>query len=619
MLMKLSSKPATERRGFLIIIIAFINLSFVICHLSFAQDLPRFYGEEVVVTAARLPQVAQASPWNTSVITADQLKNFRTAGEALRIVAGVDAQSYGAPGALNSVRLRGANASQVVILVDGKRVNSPTLGMIDLGDILTDNIDRIEVVRAPLSAVYGSDAVAGAINIITKNNQSVNRGVILLLGSYGEQKYSAAAAGSAYSVTVSSDQSGGFRRNGDYRATSAAGKLVTPVSLGEMTVDYSLYNADKGVPGVPTSDADVASATEPNDRQKDKNTAVSFTLQNGASRLRAYQNTTDQQLAPYIFGASSNQTVQTGLELQQTNGRLVYGVEAREDQGKTTMSGGHTIRNYAVFIENTFTLARRYTVTASLRGDKHSTAGTAVNPRLGLAYQPNPDLVVRASAGTAFRAPTLNELYWDDGWMFGDTALKPERSFTYEFGLERQLSGNSFAKLSYHRTAVTDLILWDWQSSTIETQAKNIGEAELEGMEFELSRALGDRGTAFVNYTYQRAVNKKDFDALAVGKTLRYTPRNKYNVGLTLGDSTLLVRYVGERYADAYNTIILPAYTVVDFRLARRLGGFDVELACRNLFDERYSEAVGNDPVTYAVRSYPLPGRTYSVGVKWLF
>jgi iron complex outermembrane receptor protein len=201
--------------------------------------------------------------------------------------------------------------------------------------------------------------------------------------------------------------------------------------------------------------------------------------------------------------------------------------------------------------------------------------------------------------------------------MFGDTGLKPERSFTYEFGLERRLSENSFAKLSYYQSTVTDLILWGWQSATSQYQAMNIGEANMEGVEFELSRGLGERGTAFINYTYQQAVDKKDVNASAVGKKLPYTPQNKYNAGITLGDSSMLIKYVGERYADARNTLQLPAYMVVDLRLARKVSGFDVELLCRNLLDTQYSEAV-DLYATPAPRNYPMPGRSYSLGVKWV-
>jgi outer membrane cobalamin receptor len=397
------------------------------------------------------------------------------------------------------------------------------------------------------------------------------------------------------------------------------GKLVFPLSFARLLIDCNLYNAVKGVPGVPTSEADPASATEPSDRQTDKNTFASVSLNNDDINLRIFQNTLEQKLDPYIWGASSNQTGQTGIEWQQKIGlgNIVYGLEAREDRGKTTMSGDHAIRNYAAFIQDEVQLLDQHVLVAGIRGDKHSTAGTSYNPRLGWVFQQSPGTAWRASVGNAFRAPTLNELYWNDGWMFGDASLKPEKSFTYELGLEKKLSENSSARLSYYASTVTDLILWDWQSSTIETRAKNVGEAFMEGVELEWERKLGERGKAFINYTYQKAVDRKDFDALAVGKTIRYTPQTKYNAGLVLGESSLLIRHVGERFADQYNTITLPAYTVVDLKLAKKIKAMEIEFSVDNLFNESYSEIVGNNPTTWAVTKYPMPGRKYQAGVKW--
>jgi outer membrane receptor protein involved in Fe transport len=229
-----------------------------------------------------------------------------------------------------------------------------------------------------------------------------------------------------------------------------------------------------------------------------------------------------------------------------------------------------------------------------------------------LTYQLAGNVFLKASAGSAFRAPTLNELYWNDGWMFGNPNLKPEKSFSYELTLEKHLGADYLTRVSYYSAMTTDMILWDWQSSTIETRAKNVGRVDTEGVEFELVRALGDKGKAFINYTYQTAVDREDFDLLAVGKTIRYTPRNKYNLGLTYNGTGVYVRYVGERFADQYNTVKLPAFTVVDLRYENPL----LTLSVDNLFDEKYSEAVGNDPTTYAARNYPMPGRNYKIGVK---
>lgn len=609
------------------VVILFLHLSFVICHLSFAQEAPRFYGEEVVVTASRLPQLASKSPWNTSVITSQELKNFRTVGEVLRMVAGVDSISYGYLGATNSVRLRGANASQVLILVDGRRINSPTLGMFDVGDLLVDNIEKIEVVRAPLSAVYGSDAVSGVINIITKSPKEAERFFSISAGSFGTQQYKFSVGGENYLFSGDYIKSDGFRTNSDYLAKNVYGKLTFPIPFGQLLVDYNYYDAAKGAPNVPTSEADPTSSSSPNDRQADKNTLVSLKLKGDNCSLRVYQNVLDQKFDSFsIWGVATTETTafRTGIEweqnLSQSIGRILYGVEAWEDRGKGTTLGDHTVRSYAAFLQDEIQFGEQFSLTASIRGDKHSFAGTSINPRLGIVYQPAGDLILRASAGTAFRAPTINDLYWSSVREFGDANLKPEKSISYDLGIERRLSDNSSAKLNYFMSNTTDLILWDWYTTT-ESRAKNVGEVDNEGLEFELTRKFGGESKGFVNFTYQKAIDKQDRDLLAVEKTIPYTPQIKYNVGFVYEGGSVIVRHVGERYADGHNTIKLPAYTIVDLKLSKKVRGFTIDFLVENLLDEKYSEAVGTyyNPVTYAFenRNYPMPGRRYSIGVKW--
>lgn len=606
-------------RSFLVLLLVLIS-SFWFGHSSFALDAPHFYGNEVVVTASRLPEPRNASPWDTTIINSTELKNYKTVGNALRTVAGADVISYGSFGSLTSVRLNGANSSQVLILVDGRRINSPTLGMFDTGDLLVDNIERIEVVRAPLSAVYGSDAVSGVINIITKSPKQAVTSVSALTGSFGTTQYKLNLGTDQFLLSFDELRSAGFRTNSDYLADNFYGKIVQPTPLGQLFADYNLYDAHKGIPGVPTSEADPSSATEPNDRQSDRNTLASAGIKTDNYQLRAYQNNLDQKLNPYIFGASVNQTLQSGLEWNQNfallGNKILYGLEGRKDSGNTTMSGDHSITNYAAYLQDELKLGGAVFI-ASLRGDRHSTAGTSVNPRVGLTYQLGDDLLFRASAGSAFRAPTLNELYWNDGYMFGNPNLKPEKSVSYDLGLEKQLSETTTARLNYFNSTVTDMILWDWMSSSSETRAKNVGQVASQGVEFELDRKIGENGKGFINYTYQTAVDQQDFDPLAVNKTIRYTPANKYSVGIVSGKTSLVARSVGERYADQYNTIKLPAYTVVDFNYVKEMGGWELNFAVNNLFDERYSEVVGNDPNTFAPRDYPMPGRSYSLGVKW--
>src|SRR3989338_8239365 len=606
-------------------------VSLFVCSASFALDVPRFYGEEVVVTASRLPRLKTESPWNTSVLSAAELKSFKNIGEALRVVAGADVISYGYLGSLSSVRLRGANSSQVLVLLDGRRINSPTLGMFDSGDLLLDNVERIEVVRAPLSAVYGSDAISGVINIITRSPKEDMKTLSAMTGSFGTQQYKAAFENDKFLLSASQLRSDGFRTNGDYFASNIYGKVVYPLPIGQLFADYDLYDAKKGIPGLPTSEADPASSTQLSDRQSRRNTFASVGLKSDSYQLRGYQNTLNQGLNLATSGVSTNEAWQTGLEWNQNfelmAGKVLYGLEWRQDRGQTTMSGDHTITNVAAYLQDEIELGPQTVLTASFRGDKHSTAGTSFNPRAGLVYQASDDLTLRASAGNAFRAPTLNELYWNESWggvagMFGDTNLKPEKSFSYEMGIERQLTRNTSAKLNYFSSAVTDMILWaNVDPVNGVYQVKNIGKTQTEGVEFELTRSIGNDGKGFVNYTYQKTIDKEDSNPAAIDKMVPYTPTNKYSIGVISGKTSLIAKFVGERYADSSNAVKLPGYTVVDLNFVKEVAALELNFAVNNLFDERYSEIVGSYNIpgtfTYENRNYPMPGRTYSLGVKW--
>ncbi|MBU0630781.1 MAG: TonB-dependent receptor [Candidatus Margulisbacteria bacterium] len=597
--------------------LVFFCFTFMTAQDSFAAA-PIFYGQEVLVTGSRFPQPVTLIPWNATIISQIQLKDFTNVGEAVRNVAGLDVTSYGYLGAVTSARLRGANSTQVLVLLDGRRLNSPTLGTFDLGDILTSSIDRVEIVRSPLSALYGSDAVSGVINIITKEPKD-ERYISVTNSSYGTWQYGVKIGGGNYLLTADYIQSDGFRQNSAYAARNVYGKFTLPLGFADIIVDGSLYDALKGIPGVPTSESDPASATEPSDRQADRNITIGAALRNDDFSLRAYANTLDQKIDPYIFGVSSNKGWRNGLEWQQNLnvglGKTLYGIELIEDRGESTLAGAHSVSNYAAFVQDEILFGRTL-FSLSVRGDRHSTAGTSINPRAGLTYQLGRNLALKLSAGSAFRAPTLNELYWNDpAWgMFGNASLKPEKSTSYNIALERNISDRQIVRVSYYQANLTDMILWSYDPATFQTLATNIGEVQSNGVEFDLEHKFAT-GKGYANYTYQQVVDKK----VAVDKQVPYTPRSKYNVGLIMGGSSILARYVGSRYVDSQNTIELPAYTVVDFHLTRPLFGAEAVFAANNVFDEQYSEAFGLDPNTYAMRKYPMPGRNYSLGVKWTF
>ena len=147
-----------------------------------------YYLEEIVTTATRIPHILKYTPVSVSVLTRDRIEaaNPQDVGDILEEVAGLKVERYGAMGANSTVHLRGLYSSHVLVMVDGRPVNSPSLGSADLSWLSVDNIERVEVVRGPSSALYGANAVAGVINIITRQ-YSAQPSVGAQLGSFNQQ------------------------------------------------------------------------------------------------------------------------------------------------------------------------------------------------------------------------------------------------------------------------------------------------------------------------------------------------------------------------------------------------------------------------------------------------
>jgi len=276
---------------------------FFVCP-SFAFDLPHFEGQEVVVTALRMPVLSDKSPWKTTVLTSDEFKT--TLYQTLTDAAGADVRATGYLGSSATARLRGGTSQQVLVLKDGMRVASPLLGLTDFNDWLLSDIEKIEIVKAPLSSIYGSDATGGVINIISKNPDKDEKKINLSYGTYNTRNYEVLLGGNFNQIGILTSlneiKSDGFRENSAYKAYGINHKFIFGDKLH---IDINYYDADKGVPGVPTSSSDPYSASTPGDRQKDKN--LFFNLRFNDSKedttveIKTYSNFLNSDLHQYNF------------------------------------------------------------------------------------------------------------------------------------------------------------------------------------------------------------------------------------------------------------------------------------------------------------------------------
>ncbi len=590
---------------------------------SFAFELPRFVGKEIVVTALRKPVYEYQSPWKTKVINPDDFK--MTLYQTLDDLAGIDVRATGYLGASGTVRLRGATSQQVLVLKDGVRINSPLLGLIDFNDLFLSGTKSVEIVKAPLSSIYGSDAIGGVVNIISKKTVD-KTGLGLSYGTYNTQNYEIYFGNQLnnfdYSAFFNAIKSDGFRENSEYAAYDLLGSINL---FNKWNFALSYYDADKGISGVPNSPDDLYSASTPDNRQKDKNLFINLGFEDVDGKvntsLKIYNNMFITDYHSYNFSTSLFEDTQyraneIGANFSRGFGSHLFGFDGKIDTGDSPYIGiKREISNNAAYFQENLEKGPLSAVFGG-RLDQNSKFGSSINPRIGVNYSLPLGFAFRSSYGTAFKAPTLNDLYWNDSvWlMYGNEALQPEKSQSYELGFSKNFWRGGVVDLSYYKTATSNLISWNYDPSTFTTTAVNFGAVDSSGVELDVSGKIGKSLTVFANATWQEAKIGESLDPSIIGNYLPYTPNTKYNIGFKWEDVfKLSLRNAGNQFSDSSNQTEIPAYSVVDALFKRMVGDYSVILQIDNLFDQSYYESVGLHPVTWETIKYPMPGRVITV------
>ncbi|MDD3925093.1 MAG: TonB-dependent receptor [bacterium] len=574
---------------------------------------------EVVVTATRIEQSLAELPVTANVVTAEEIvaSQARNVGEALELMPGVSVGRYGALGASSTVKVRGATSAQVLVMLDGRPLNTAQSGEVDLTDIPVADVERIELLRGPASSLYGAYALGGVVNIITKKGggPAVTE-LSSAAGSLGFSDYSLSHSGGdgklGYTFNVNKISSDGFRPNSAYDADSYSARAdLTLDRDSSLTVSLRKYNGTKGVPGSETW-------LTPYATQWNDNSYLSLRYDRGladgkvSADLYLHQDSIHyHDDDPFWPTDTSHDNDTLGLMLQRDGvigaWRTVYGLDWRRDNIDSLTIGSHDAVTGAAYIQGERRLSDRLTLIAGGRYDSHSIYGSQFSPRLGTAYRLGGGLI-RASFGQGFRPPVFQDLYWNEPpYMMGNPDLQPERSTAYEVGFEREMLGTE-ARFTLFRQDVDNLIRWGDNGAGVWTPM-NIDQARLQGMEVELSRELRSGLKGFVSYTRLDAKNIVD------DSRLPYSPENSLAAGLRFAfrqglSGALSARMVDKQITAAGSSDTIPAYTSVDLQLSQQLfGNAGLVLAIDNLLNADYYERKG----------YPMPGRTVNVRLKWGF
>ena len=622
---------------------------------------------DVVITATRSEQLVTSIPVATEVLNAKKLQslNAKNVGQALEAVGGALIKSYGAVGSLSTISLRGSTDSQVLVLIDGQRLNDVQSGSVDLSSISLDAVERIEVVKGGHAALYGSDAVGGVINIITKSMARTNKldySASGTLGSFGTQIYdlSVGQGISNFDYFLSYNRT---ETDGDFEFTDNTGAKVKMVNADTKSDNvfvkagylftnssrlsfFSKYRfSNNGSPG---------SIDYPNASARNKvgnlHTSVSYDgLKLGTTvfNFNAYSIFNNHRYENpeswlgyedhYYKNRALGFTALGFTDLSEF-GLLSYGYEFRQDKleteynvdGVLTPFMGDLQRNvHSFFLQEDFAYdfdhIWKATIIPAVRLDKYpeSNVGSQLTPKVGFTIGHEGDWCgsLRGNVGHVFRAPSYDDLYWpEDSWTKGNPDLKPESGTTYDFGFIVQLEGVGrwSMEATYFASNLKDLIMWAPGDSTQDYKwlPSNVASASIKGIETKVDwRGLDDIIHVQASYTNLSAKDDGD-DPATNGKYLIYRPKDKFdlllNVNYSIASLNLIYNYVGKRFHDADNTIEIDSYSLINANVSITPELFGVNWLMRfevnNLADEEIVVTKGS----------PVPGREmrFTLGIN---
>ncbi len=595
-----------------------------------AQAMPPV-SESVVVAGSLAPERQPAVSAASTVITRVQIEKSGATDvlELLREVPGVDVVQIGGPGKDASIFLRGTNSTQTLVLVDGVRVNRPDFAGYDFSALSTQDIERIEVVRGPFSSLYGSDAIGGVIAITTRPLSKTPAGQITAAAgnksAHEETAFVTAGAGDlAFALSGRDarddgdpqtiglqrvDHDGWSDRNGTARLDWAPSadfglglQFAREFARSEIPFDGATPSPRRttdlaqSVWTVPVhvlvSDANslsgVLSQVDQHPTFSDPDGSFGYTRSDTFARTRGARAVDTWSLPGQTLSAAAS------YETSRVDLTDSFGPELT----------GQTIHDWGFGVEDQVPLASgKLLAVVGVRYDRHSTFGSSTNPRLSLVWNADAETAVRASYGTAFRAPSIGELYYP---FSGNPRLDPERSRDFDVGFSRRAAGFGI-DLSLFRNELRDLIEYDFVTNS----NSNVGRARTEGIEASADATLSPAFHSVLTYTYLRAIDE------TTGLSLLRRPKHRASWDLSWSSSpftaTARALFAGRRAdvdAVTFERTEDPSYLRFDaflkYRFSENAAPF---LRVENLTDRKYAEANG----------FPAPRRRIAAGIEASF
>jgi outer membrane cobalamin receptor len=556
----------------------------------------------LVVTAERLPTAISQTAASVIVLEQKDLATMGGITSALRSVVGTQVRQYGGSASVASFSIRGSSASQVLVLVDGLPLATAQMPNQDFSIIPMEQIERIEILKGPASSLYGANAVGGVVNIITRKIDKPSTTVELSANSFQayQGRFLYETWGEQFDWAISGGAAKGqdHRPESEYQKGNLWAKVQLPLEEMILTGTVSHYQDDKSLPS-PFGTG----------QQKDRQDRLTASLRGDALTANLlFRNYWQHYKDAWSLSEHKNRAlyIDGQYSLSLSGLPFLIGGDLAYDEVKSTnfSTDAEELLRGGFFFQQKSELDLGLMRTV-LRYDYHSSFGSYLSPSWNFLVPINKELTSWIGVAKAFRAPSMNELYWNDpSWnMYGNPDLKPETALNSEFGLRLTQEKQQVELVSFIRK-VENFIQWLYENGA--TKAVNQDSHLFYGLEMKGTWEISPKLFLTCGYTFTEGKNiTEDTQAL-------YTPKHTATCGLTFA-SGLLKGQIDGMYQSEQLTgtspATMPSRAVFGCQLSYPIGEGKLTLRVDNLTDEKYEEQAG----------YQMAPRNFTLSFKQAF
>lgn len=596
-----------------------------------ANELDTFALDEYVVTATRTPVKVFDANANISVVTRDEIENahYDNLEEALRTVPGVQINDYNLPG-YNTGSLRINGASNVVVLIDGVRANHGSQGFQAAYHSL-DNVERVEVLKGAASTLYGADAKGGVINIITRKAEKNKSKITISGGDFSTEEYKLHNEGKvdtwSWNINLAKKKQGNIEDGSgkewinDYDSENVHLKINK--ELGEnsnLTVGYDLVKYDYLYENNPANSYYTKCAYGDGEEEgwfANWNQKINDTLSNTLAIRNSeysynYVSGTYRSLTNYKTLSVSDYLTKNfnDVHIVTTGFDFVRDEDMSYDYGKTYQR--------SIYLQDEWKFDNKWKVTAGIRRDDHSRAGSSTTSRVNLGYEFDENTNMYVGYNEFFVAPSI--YYMTSG--NGNPNLKPEEGENYEIGINHKFDDTLTMTAHVFKRETDSKIAFN--SDTYRNE--NIGKEDAKGFDIQFSKLINNNLSIFTGYNYLHTEDDTYGDNHC-GLFPRHTVNLGVNYDVKKFNAMLNARFALERgKGEGAGVSMLPDYNycIVDMAVNYKpVNNIKIFAKVNNLFDKYYTESTDGNIPGWATPGedgwYPMPGRTILIGAEYSF